>query len=88
MTTTEPHLVIGRVGFASNGNFRASPADASSLVAELEARVEELTNHLKRTRSVLQKCAALTVAISDEKHETLLATDPKNLHPRQEYFLP
>ena len=88
MTTATPHMVIGRVGFASNGEFIASPADASDLVAELEAQVDELIGQVNQLRAVLQKCAALTPQISDAKHEALLATDPKNLHPRQENFLP
>jgi hypothetical protein len=88
MTTATPHMVIGRVGFAANGEFIASPADASDLVAELEAQVDELIGQVNQLRAVLQKCAALTPQISDAKHEVLLATDPKNLHPRQENFLP
>jgi hypothetical protein len=88
MTTATPHMVVGRVGFASNGEFIAHPADASDLVAELEAQVDELIAQRNRLRAVLQKCAALTPAVSDAKHEVLLATDPKNLHPRQENFLP
>jgi hypothetical protein len=88
MTTATPHMVIGRVGFAANGEFIASPADASDLVAELEAQVDELIGQVNQLRAVLQKCAALTPQISDAKHEALLATDPKNLHPRQENFLP
>jgi hypothetical protein len=88
VSTAAPHMVIGRVGFASNGDFIASPTDASDLVAELEAQVHELVEQRKQLRAILQKCAALTPQISDEKHEVLLATDPKNLHPRQENFLP
>jgi len=88
MTTGTPHMVIGRVGFASNGEFVANPHDASDLVAELEAQIDELIEQRNQLRIVLQKCAALTPAISDAKHEILLATDPKNLHPPQENFLP
>ena len=88
MTTGTPHMVIGRVGFATNGDFIASPADASSLVAELRAHIDELIEQRDQLRSVLQKCAALTPQISDAKHEILLATDPKNLHPPQEKPLP
>lgn len=88
MTVAEPHMVIGRVGFTSNGNFIASPTDASDLIAELEAQIDELTEQRKQLRAVLQKCAALTPEISDAKHEILLATDAKNIHPQQENFLP
>lgn len=88
MTAAAPHMVIGRIGFASDGNFIAHPTDASSLVAELQAQIDELIDQRNQLRAVLQKCAALTPAISDAKHEALLQTDPKNLHPRQENFLP
>ena len=88
MTTAAPHMVIGRVGFATNGDFIASPADASSLVAEMQAQIDELIEQRNQLRAVLQKCAALTPAISNAKHEALLQTDPKNLHPPQEKPLP
>jgi hypothetical protein len=78
MTTAAPHMVIGRVGFASNGEFVAHPADASELIAELEAEIAKLTRHRNRLRRALQNCAALSPAASDEKHEALLETDPKN----------
>ena len=84
MTTTAPHMVIGRVGFASNGEFVAHPADASELIAELEAEITRLTTERDDLRRVLQKCAALTPQISDEKHEVLLKTDPKNYEKSQE----
>jgi hypothetical protein len=83
MTTAAPHMVIGRVGFASNGEFVAHPADASDLIAELEAEIAKLTTERDDLRSVLQKCAALTPQISDEKHEVLLKTDPKNYEKQQ-----
>jgi hypothetical protein len=84
MTTAAPHMVIGRVGFASNGEFVAHPADASELVAELEAEIAKLTRHRNRLRRALQNCAALSPAASDEKHEALLETDPKNYEKQQE----
>jgi hypothetical protein len=85
MTTMIPDLVVGAVGFGPN--FATDPVD-SELVAELRAEVAELISQRNRLRSVLQKCAALSPEISDEKHEALLQTDPKNLHPPQEKPLP
>jgi hypothetical protein len=85
MTTMIPDLVVGAVGFGPN--FATDPLD-SELVAELRAEVAELISQRNRLRSVLQKCAALSPEISDEKHEVLLATDPRNLHPPQEKPLP
>jgi hypothetical protein len=81
MTTMIPDLVVGAVGFGPN--FATDPVD-SELVAELRAEIAELISHRNRLRSVLQKCAALSPEISDEKHEALLQTDPKNLQNDQE----
>lgn len=68
-------FVVGEVGFGPS--FATNPAD-NQVIAELEARIDELTWQLHETRRVLQKCAALSPQISDEKHEILLATAPKN----------
>jgi hypothetical protein len=84
MTTMIPDLVVGAVGFGNNGDFYAGPEDASPRITKLEAEVAELIRHRNRLRRVLQKCAALSPEISDEKHEALLETDPKNLHREQE----
>ena len=84
MTTMIPDLVVGAVGFGDTGDFYAGPEDASDLVAELRAEVAELIRHRNRLRRVLQKCAALSPEISDEKHEVLLETDPKNYENPQE----
>jgi hypothetical protein len=81
MTTMIPDLVVGAVGFGPD--FATDPVD-SELVAELRAEVAELISQRNRLRSVLQKCAALSPEISDEKHEVLLQTDPKNLHHEQQ----
>jgi hypothetical protein len=80
MTTMIPDLVVGAVGFGPN--FATDPVD-SELVAELRAEVAELISQRNRLRSVLQKCAALSPEISDEKHEALLETDPKNYERQQ-----
>jgi hypothetical protein len=77
-------MVIGRVGFASNGEFVAHPHDASDLIAELEAEIAKLTRHRNRLRRALQNCAALSPAASNEKHEALLETDPRNYEIPQE----
>jgi hypothetical protein len=77
-------MVIGRVGFSNNGEFVAHPHDASDLIAELEAEIAKLTTERDDLRRVLKKCAALTPQISDEKHEILLKTDPRNYENPQE----
>jgi hypothetical protein len=83
--------MIGQINFGP-------PAEASSLrgqvamqameIADLEAEVAELISQRNRLRAVLQKCAALTPAVSDAKHEALLATDPKNIHATTKKPLP
>jgi hypothetical protein len=91
MSTMIPDLVVGAVGFGNTGDFYAGPEDASDLIADLrrdiadlEAEVAQLTRHRNRLRRALQNCAALSPAASDEKHEALLETDPKNHENPQE----
>lgn len=84
MSTMIPDLVVGAVGFGNNGEFYAGPEDARAQTAELEAENSELIKQRDDLRRVLQKCAALTPQISDEKHEVLLKTDPKNYEKQQE----
>ena len=84
MTTAAPHMVVGAVGFGNTGEFYAGPEDATDRIAELEAEIAELISQRSRLRRVLQKCAALTPQISDEKHEVLLKTDPKNYENARE----
>jgi len=85
MTTMIPDLVVGEVGFGPN--FAVDPVD-NEIIAELRAEVAELIRHRNRLRRVLQKCAALSPEISDEKHEALLETDPNNFSPNREKSLP
>jgi hypothetical protein len=87
--TMIPDLVVGEVGFGSNfapeaDFYRAQAGQLGLQIADLEAEVAELIRHRNRLRRVLQKCAALSPEISDEKHAVLLETDPKNLHREQE----
>ena len=83
--------MIGQINFGPTAEasfLRGQIAMQAMQITDLEAEVHELIAQRSQLRSVLQKCAALTPQISDAKHEILLATDPKNLHPRQENFLP
>jgi hypothetical protein len=81
MTTMIPDLVVGAVGFGPN--FATDPVD-NEIIAELRAEVAELISQRNRLRSVLQKCAALSPQISDQKHEVLLQTGSKNLQNDEE----
>ena len=65
MSNSAPHMVVGAVGFGNTGDFYAGPEDATDRIAELEARIDELTWDRNKLRRVLQKCAALTPQISD-----------------------
>ena len=65
-------FVVGDVGFGPNLNGHTEE------IARLEAEVAELIRQRNMLRRVLQKCAALSPEISDEKHEVLLKTAPEN----------
>ena len=62
--------VIGEVGFGP------SFGSDTSRVTELEAEVANLIKHRNMLRRALERCAALSADVSDEKHEALLATAP------------
>ena len=62
--------VLGEVGFGP------SFGSDSKRVAELEAEVAKLIKHRNILRRALERCAALSADVSDEKHEALLATAP------------
>ncbi len=84
-------MTLGQINFgptAETSFLRGQVAMQSMEIADLEAEVAELLAQRSQLRAVLQKCAALTPAVSDAKHEALLQTDPKNLHPPQEKPLP
>ena len=84
-------MTLGQINFGPTAEasfLRGQVAMQSMQIIDLEAEVAELISQRNRLRAVLQGCAALTPAISDEKHEALLATDPKKLHPSQEKLLP
>lgn len=77
-------MTVGQINFGPTAEasfLRGQVAMQSMQIADLEAEVHELIAQRNRLRAALQGCAALTPAISDQKHLTLLATDPKNLHP-------
>jgi hypothetical protein len=82
---------VGQINFGPTAEasfLRGQIAAQAMEIGDLEEEVHELIAQRNRLRRILQKCAALSPEISDAKHEVLLATDPKNLHPRQENFLP
>lgn len=66
--------VIGEVGFG--GNFCGEDESLRRKNADLEAEVAKLIKHRNVLRRALERCAALSADVSDEKHEALLSTAP------------
>jgi hypothetical protein len=64
MSTMIPDLVVGEIGFGNN--FGADNELA------LEERVRELIKRNNRLRRVLERCAALSEDVANDKHEALL----------------
>ena len=84
-------MSLGQINFGPTAEasfLRGQVAMQAMDIRDLEAEVAQLIAQRNRLRAALQGCAALTPAISDAKHEALLKTDPKNLHPPQEKLLP
>ena len=72
-------VVVGRVAFGNDFGssaeldfYRAEDRRNSAEVASLQAENRELNKRNKRLASILERCAALTNAIANEKHEALL----------------
>jgi hypothetical protein len=84
-------VTLGQINFGPTAEasfLRGQVTMQAMEIADLKAEVAELISQRNQLRAVLQKCAALTPAVSDAKHEALLQTDPRNLHPPQEKPLP
>ena len=72
----KPEYVVGEVGFGPNLDFQARAVDAMPQIEMLEAQVARLIKDRNVLRRALERCAALSADVSDEKHEALLATAP------------
>ncbi len=66
---TAPDLVVGEVGFGPT--FATNPVD-SGIIADLRAENRELIKRINRLKRVLERCAALSEEVANEKHEALL----------------
>lgn len=64
------HYVVGEVGFGPSFGAEAARVEL------LEAQVAKLIKDRNVLRRALERCAALSADVSDEKHEALLATAP------------
>lgn len=76
-------FVVGEVGFGGNfapeSEFYKAQCEQLELkVKDLESQLAEKQRHVSVLRRSLQRCAALDPMISEEKHEVLLKTAPKN----------
>ena len=76
---TAPDIVVGEVGFGADFGssaelefYRAEFLCRCAEIKVLEAEKRALIKRNNRLARILERCAALTNAIADEKHEALL----------------
>jgi hypothetical protein len=62
-----PDLVVGEIGFGNNFGRLGDIA-----LADLEAENRELIKRINRLKRALERCAALSEDVANEKHEALL----------------
>ena len=74
-----PDLVVGEIGFGNNFGssaelefMRSEDRRQTAEIKDLQAENRELIKRNNRLKRVLERCAALTDAIANEKHEALL----------------
>ncbi len=74
-----PDLVVGEVGFGNDFGssaelefYRNEDRRHTSEIADLQRENRELIRRVNRLKRVLERCAALSEEVSNEKHEALL----------------
>lgn len=74
-----PDLVVGEVGFGNNFGssaelefLRAEDRRHTAEIKDLQAKNRELIRRVNRLKRVLERCAALSDDVSNDKHEALL----------------
>jgi hypothetical protein len=74
-----PDLVVGEVGFGHNFSssaelefYRNEDRRHTAEIADLQRENRELIRRVNRLKRVLERCAALSEEVSNEKHEALL----------------
>ena len=72
-------LVVGEVGFGHQFGasaelefMRAADKSHTAEIADLRAENRELIKRVNRLKRVLERCAALSEDVSNDKHEALL----------------
>lgn len=69
-----PEYLVGEIGFGPN--LCGEDVNLRRKITDLESEVAKLIKHRNVLRRALERCAALSADVSDEKHEALLATAP------------
>jgi hypothetical protein len=64
---TDPTYTVGEIGFGNNFGRLGDVA-----LADLEAENAELIRRINRLKRALERCAALSEDVANEKHEALL----------------
>ena len=79
MTPMIPDLVVGEVGFGHNFDssaelefYRDQDKRSSAEITDLQAENRQLIKRVNRLRRVLERCAALSEDVANDKHEALL----------------
>ena len=79
MTTMIPDLVVGQVGFGHDFGasaelefYRDADHRHTAEITALRAENSELVRRVNRLRRALERCAALSEDVANEKHEALL----------------
>jgi hypothetical protein len=79
MTTMIPDLVVGEVGFGHDFGasaelefMRNADRRHTAEIADLQRENRELIRRVNRLKRVLERCAALSEDVSNDKHEALL----------------
>lgn len=79
MTTMIPDLVVGEVGFGHNFGasaelefMRDADRRRTAEIADLQRENRELIKRVNRLKRVLERCAALSEDVANDKHEALL----------------
>jgi hypothetical protein len=76
---TEPAYTVGEIGFGSNFGtsaelefYRNEDKRHTAEITALEAENRELIRRSNRLKRALERCAALSDEVANEKHEVLL----------------
>ena len=79
MSTMIPDLVVGEIGFGNDFGssaelefYRNEDRRHTSEIADLQRENRELIRRVNRLKRALERCAALSEDVANDKHEALL----------------